>query len=533
MAVAVLIPALLSYSASPAAAVRHHHRHAKSKKPVAVRTFPGTDGVESSAVIAENKKPGTAAWRILSEGPGFVEGFADENYAQVGETVGLYVSTSYPSFSVTAYRMGWYQGLGARKIWQSPPVPGTDQAQCPVQASTNMVSCDNWSKSLTIRITSAFVPGDYLLKLVAGNNSAYVPLTIWQPTSHATYLVINRSLVEQGWNSFGGDDFYQGTGPCILDSNTYPPCNRARVVSFDRPYSGDGSSDFLTNEYPMVAFMEEEGLDVTYCTDICIDEHPSFASAHKAIICLDHDETWTNSEREAVLDAADSGVNVAFFGAATFVRHARLQASPLGADREEVDYRDSAEDPLDSGGDPMEVTGNTWEAPPTNWDPESFLGQIYSGYLDPGEPNAPMVVYEGSSWFYEGTGLTEGSSIPSVINSDIDHIDPDGPFPQNLEVLAHSPIPLSESYTNQGKWDGFTYSDTTYYSLPGSLAGVFDSGNNVWVATLQPCPPSAPDCPAPIMRRLTGNVLALFGQGPAGEIEPSQPNWSTVQPAGS
>jgi hypothetical protein len=35
------------------------------------------------------------------------------------------------------------------------------------------------------------------------------------------------------------------------------------------------------------------------------------------------------------------------------------------------------------------------------------------------------------------------------------------------------------------------------------------------------------------MRKLTGNVLRLFGQGPAGKLEPSEPNWSTVTPAGS
>ncbi len=502
-------------------------------RPVPARTFAGSDGVESSAIIAENKKPGTSSWRIGQEGPGFVEGFAAETYAAPGEMVGLYVSTSYPSFQVVAYRMGWYGGLGAREVWTSAPVPGVYQQPCPVSPSTNMVSCDNWSLSLTVPITKVFVPGDYLFKLEAGDNGAYIPLTVWDPTSRATYLVMNRSLVEQGWNSFGGYDFYQGTGPCILDADSYPPCDRARAVSFDRPYSGDGSSDFLTNEYPMVSFMEKEGLDVTYCTDICVSEHPNLLEQHKALIALDHDETWTNSEREAVLDATAAGVNVAFFGAATFVRHARLESSPLGADRVEVDYRNSTEDPLINEGNPLEVTGNTWLSPPSNWDSESFLGQIYSGYLEPGEPNAPMLVFDSNSWFFAGTRLSNGSAIPSVINSDIDHIDPNGPFPQDLQVLAHSPVPLSESYTNQGEWGGYTYSDVTYYTVPGSQAGVFDSGNNVWVATLQPCPASARGCPAPVMQRLTGNVLRLFGQGPAGRFEPSQANWSTVTPPGS
>jgi hypothetical protein len=495
--------------------------------------FTGSYGVESRAVIDENERRGTSAWHIVNQGPGMIVGFANLNYAQAGQVVGLYVSTDQPSFRVTAYRMGWYGGTGGREIWQSGTIAGHVQPPCPVQHSTNMVSCASWTRSLGMPVTSGFVPGDYLLKLTGADNSqSYILLTVWQPDSHATYLVMNRSLVEQGWNTFGGYDYYQGEGPCILDDYGYPPCNRARVVSFDRPYAGDGSSDFLTNEYPLVEFMEQEGLDVTYCTDICISEHPGFLLQHRALLGLDHDETWTNSERVGALQAARAGVNIAFFGAATLVRHARLEPSPLGADRQEVDYRDATEDPLGEGRQ-WNATGNTWDAPPTNWDAETFLGESYSGYLEPGAPNAPIQVYDAGSWLFAGSGLHDGSQIPSAINSDIDHLSPGADTPQNLQVLAHSPIPLSDAYTNQGTWGGYTYSDVTYYTEPGSLAGVFDSGDNVWVATLQACGASSPQCPAPTMRVLTNNVLRLFGRGPAGRFDPSKANWQSVTPAGS
>ena len=502
--------------------------------PKPATTYLGPSGVVSSATVAENKRPGTSAWRITDQGPGSIAGFADLDYAAVGDTVHLYVSTTAATFRVTAYRMGWYQGLGAREIWASPTVAGMVQPACPVTPTTNMVSCSDWTPEVTMPVTSAFVPGDYLLKLVgSGNQQGYVLLTVWEPTSHATYLIMNRSLVEQGWNTFGGFSFYQGTGPCILDTDTYPVCNRSRVVSFDRPYAGNGSSDFLTNEYPLVAYAEEHGLDVTYCTDICVSEHPGFVLQHRALIALDHDETWTDNERMAVVDAFDAGVNVAFLGAATLVRHARLQPSDLGPDREEVDYRDASEDPLDGKIDPMQVTGNTWASPPTDWDASSFLGQLYSGFIEPGEPSAAMKVFDSSAWIFQGTGLADGDLVPGIINSDIDHVDPNGPMPQNLQVLAHSPIPLSEAYTNEGTWSGYTYSDMTYYTDPTSRSGLFDSGDNVWVATLTPCPSADPTCPSSYTRQMTGNLLWLFGQGPAGALVPSIPNWRTVTPAGS
>jgi hypothetical protein len=461
-----------------------------------------------------------------------IDGFADMNYAAQGATVGLYVSTDSQTFTVAAYRMGWYDGAGGRLVWQSAPIAGVQQPACPVDTSVNMVSCDNWTRSTQLSVTRAFVPGDYLLKLTASNGAqSYVLLTVWQPSSNATYLVMNRSLVEQGWNAYGGYDFYQGAGGCILDTASYPPCNRARVVSFDRPYAGDGSSDFLTNEYPLVEFMEEHGLDVTYCTDVCISEHPGFLQQHRTLVGLDHDETWTDSERSGALQAAAHGVNMAFFGAATLVRHARLQPSSLGGDREEVDYRDAAEDPARNG-DPAAVTGNTWASPPTKWMASTFLGEAYSGFLEPTVPNAPMQVFDASAWLFQGTGLHDGSEIPGVVGSDIDHLVPPGLMPQNVQVLAHSPIPIAEAYTNQGVWSGSTYSDATY-TTEASGAGVFDSGDNEWVAMLQPCVPAQPSCPAPTMEQMTANVLRLFGEGPAGRTSPAQANWQTVTPSGS
>lgn len=532
----ILIVVTTSGSPGPSRdAAGHRPRSPSTTQPAApVLTALGASGVTSSAVAAENNRPGTSAWQITAPGPGTIEGFASTTYAAVGDTVGVYVSTDAPSFTVDAYRMGFYGGLGARLVWSSGAVAGSVQPDCPVDSRTNMVSCTNWSRSLSVRITSAFVPGDYLLKLTgSAEQQSYVLLTVWDPTSTATYLVLNRSLVEQGWNTFGGYSYYSGKGPCILDKMSYPPCNRARVVSFDRPFTGNGSSDFLDNEYPLVEFMEQQHLDVTYCTDICLSEHPAFIAQHRALVDTDHDETWTDSERTGVIDAVHAGVNVAFLGAATLVRHARLEPSSLGPDREEVDYRNGAEDPLDGHASPFDVTGNTWSAPPTNWNATSLVGEFYSGYIRPGRPSAPMVVYDASAWIFKGMGLTAGQAIPNVINSDFDHVDAAGPPPASLQVFAHSPISLTEAFSGQGSWAGSTYSDMTYYTDGPGQAGVFDSGDNTWVADMRPCPGGPVQCPSAMVESMTANLLWLFGQGPAGRHQPSVANWRTVTPAGS
>lgn len=485
-------------------------------------TRTGPNGVESSAIIAENRLPGTTSWRIPGgASPTAIQGFANLTFAKEGQNVTLYVDSRVATYRVIAYRMGWYQGLGAREVWSSPRETGITQPPCGLATTTNMVSCANWHPSLVMPVTSAFTPGDYLIKLTAGARAqSYILLTVWNPSSTATYVVMNRSLVEEAWNTYGGYSFYQGEGPCILDQSSYPPCNRARVVSFDRPYdTAFGASDFLTNEYPLVQLMEREGLDVTYISDVTLSQYPGLLLRHKVLLSLDHDEGWTYSERVAVQSAASHGVNVVYFGAAAMVRHDRLQSSPLGPNREVVDYRNAYEDPLSVGGSPMQVTGNTWESPPADWSPISQIGEEYSGYLSPGL-TAPMVISDASSWVFRGTGLQNGSSLGGVIASDVDHVIAGSP--SNVQILAHSPIPLGEGTLSGATSGGVSYSDMIYFTTPTSGAGVIDTGNNVWIGDLRSCVVAG--CAAPTLRRITNNILRVFGQGPAGLLYPSVPS---------
>jgi hypothetical protein len=502
--------------------------------PVA-KTYLDANGVVSSAIVAQNRLPGTASWRLAGDVDAkVVQGFANLTDATQGQVVNFYVTTDAPQYRAVAYRMGWYQGLGARQVWASPVETGVEQPACTVAPLTNMVSCANWQRSFSMPITSNFFPGDYLVKLLVGPRAAsYVPLTISDPQSTAAYVIMNRSLVEQGWNNYGGFSFYAGQGPCILDHASYPPCNRARVVSFDRPYnSGFGAADFLTNEYPLVQLCEREGLDVTYISDVTLDEDPNLLVHHKVLLTLDHDESWSYSERVAVENAMSRGVNVVYFGAAAMVRHVRLEPSPLGPDREEVDYRDSYEDPLNGVGPPMEVTGNTWDTPPADWSPVGQIGEQYSGYLSPGV-TAPMVITDASSWVFDGTGLQDGSSLQGVIASDFDHVVATPATPSDIDILAHSPIPAGAGTVSGGTWDGVSYSDMVYFTDPTSNAGVIDTGNNVWIADLQPCSSEAPDCAAPTLTKITNNILWLFGQGPSGATEPSVSNFGSIEPEGT
>ncbi|MGH9121348.1 MAG: N,N-dimethylformamidase beta subunit family domain-containing protein, partial [Acidimicrobiales bacterium] len=161
-----------------------------------------TFGVQASWVVGENAKAGTNAWQLPPNQTGTtIAGYADHTSATQGQNVTLFISTSAANYHIVAYRMGYYGGKGGRVVWSSAEQSGVSQASCPVTAVTNMVSC-SWQPSISVPITSSWPQGDYLLVLTADpGQSTYVPLTVIDPSSHGTYLVVNSLLTWQAWNT--------------------------------------------------------------------------------------------------------------------------------------------------------------------------------------------------------------------------------------------------------------------------------------------------------------------------------------------
>src|SRR5689334_8640632 len=71
-----------------------------------------------NAVVCENQNPGTSpsTWDISGSGDPSIQGFATDISYNKGDTVGFKVSTPATAYSITIYRMGYYQGNGARQI---------------------------------------------------------------------------------------------------------------------------------------------------------------------------------------------------------------------------------------------------------------------------------------------------------------------------------------------------------------------------------------------------------------------------------
>ena len=122
-----------------------------------------------------------------------------------------------------------------------------------------------------------------------------------------------------------------------------------------------------------------------------------------------HDEYWSPAMRATVTRARDQGMNVAFFGANAIFRKIRFEASPLGPDRIEVNYKIPQEDPL-YGKDDALVTGN--RPTPPDADPESSL--IGQSYVCSVTGNFPMVVTDPGAGCGPAAACTWAKSLPGL-----------------------------------------------------------------------------------------------------------------------
>ena len=283
-----------------------------------------------------------------------------------------------------------------------------------------------WKPSLTLD-TTGWQPGDYLIRLDGANGAQQiVPLTVRTLSNQGRIVIINAVTTWQAYNKWGGYSLYGGP------NGKYS--QRARAVSFDRPYAADtmqGAGDFLYFELPFLVFAERSGHQLGYATDIDLHADPHLLDGARAVVTLGHDEYWSADMRNNVVRARDSGANLAFLGGNEIYRHMRLEPSPLGPNRVEIDYKSFHEDPT-SNIDPTDTT-QEWRTPP-NPRPESvILGNMYQ--CNP--VSADMVVAAPDSWLLNGI-VAPGQRLPGMVGNEYSAVDLHVPTPRPLQAHLRS-----------------------------------------------------------------------------------------------
>jgi hypothetical protein len=365
--------------------------------PVTEILSPPSPCPQSWATVAEeNARAGTGEWVIPTSMNGALSAYLTEVSATCGDSVDLKVDSGVP-VTVSAYRMGYYQGLGARRVWRETGVPTVEQP-APTLGGTKdgkplySVSAANWSTTLTIPITQDWVPGVYLIRVDDGTSATYAPLTVRDDTGTRHAVLLQQATTTwSAYNSWGGRSFYSSTNPSAR-------------LSYDRPYrEGQGSGQFLPLEQGMVFWLESQGVDVTYWTDNDLDEFGGqLATRAENFMIPAHDEYYSMTMRASLSQAIAAGVNVASMGANTVYR--------------KITFTDSSRRAWDVDRWTAGENSTTWKWLGDAYASQPLLGAEYQCPLN----GSPMVT--GKSWLFDG--VPTGTTIPGFIAGEIDHLVP-------------------------------------------------------------------------------------------------------------
>jgi len=268
--------------------------HSGPGNPADSHTFLGPYGVEASWWSPRTSCRARTDWQIEDEPTsGSIAGFSNKTYAAAGNHVTLYVSSTAPRFRVEAYRMGYYGGKGGLLVWRSAEVTGRDQPNCPLTPAVNMVACDNWKPSLTFRITSAFLPGEYLLKLVgSGSAQSYVLLTVWTPRATRPTCSKGTCTPRRPGTPTAATTTTRGSATARPHTRCATGRESSRSTGPQPPETVPPTSSAMSTR--CCASWKHMASTFTYADDITVEQHPSILLQHRALLSLGHDECWSS-----------------------------------------------------------------------------------------------------------------------------------------------------------------------------------------------------------------------------------------------
>ena len=272
----------------------------------------GVCAAPPNTVVAENCLAGHAAseWDISGIGDSSIQGYAAQFSVNRGTTVQFKVDTNAAAYRFDIYRMGYYNGAGARRVATVTPSATLPQSQpsCLNDAATGLIDCGNWTVSGSWVVPANATSGIYFAKVVRPDTggASHIFFVVRNDASTSNVLFQTSDTTWQAYNNYGGNSLYTGN-----------PVGRAYKVSYNRPFNTrivDGGQDWVFNsEYPMVRWLEANGYDVSYFSGIDSDRLGSLIQQHRAFLSVGHDEYWSGAQRTNVENARNAGVHLAFF----------------------------------------------------------------------------------------------------------------------------------------------------------------------------------------------------------------------------
>lgn len=439
----------------------------------------GQEPRDRDRIKAENAQPGTTDWQLTytridpktrsTRFGGFggrstlIEGYASRASGRAGEKLEIFVSTDPPApYIIDIYRLGYYQGKGGRHMLRLGPFDGKPQPT-PAVGEERIREC-RWEAATTLTIPKDWVSGVYVGKLsgIEHRYQSYI-IFIVRDDRQADFVFQCSDNTWQAYNAW--PDNYS---LYINDREDKKILVSGVKVSYDRPYAkytqiydnpmSQGSGEFLLWEFPLAYWMEQEGYDVTYCSNTDIHADVQCLLRARAFLSVGHDEYWSRQQFDNVLAAVKAGVNAAFLSGNTCCFVAPLSASASGTANRILTRAGRY-----GGVRPKEqqyMADLNIEAPN-----EATL--IGAQTVSPFNGSGDWIVTRPDHWLFAGTSIKKGDRIPGLVGWEFHGEPADIP---GLEVVAEGPT-----------WTGGEaeshYTATMY---PGPKGNLVFNASTIW-----------------------------------------------------
>lgn len=493
-------PALLAVSSTP--------------NPVAAQAKPQPDSLTENPVIVENRKAGDAGWQLnrvrINQGKfrtSLIEGYCSQQSVAAGETLQLMLSAE-PARRATVdiYRLGYYGGLGARRVQSFGPLEVETQPTPSLGPDPARLRECQWRPTLELKIPDDWLSGVYLGKLTTVPESRSEPY--WQ--SYVIFIVKDARPAELLFQC--SDNTWQAYNRWPENESLYTHPDGAHApdvaVSFDRPYGmytqifehplSIGSGEFLLWEYPLCYWLEQHGYDVTYGANRDL-LNAQFVTRCRTFISVGHDEYWDVRQYRSVETAINNGTNALWLcGNSVFIDSPFRDSSDGRAERiisRRGCYGELREDEIESYSRLFAGLNSTGP------DERRLIG---ARSVVPFNGGGDWTCRQPDHWVFTGTGMRQGDSIPGLVGWE-HHGEPD-PERAGLEVLASGSVWAGG--VREGK-----YAATIFPGPRDNL--VFNAATIFWSQGLASPPGhmipwshwSRPSGPDPRVQQITHNVL--------------------------
>ena len=266
--------------------------------------------------ILENKNRGSIdwtipkGWEISDELQFYVEGSVvrhNKPLRIMGATSRNTVQTCY----LRIFRLGWYDGSGARKIHHS------DGFEVKPQKMWNRINELNpdlpsegpsWKCCYELMVPENWCDGLHIIKIENEDGKATL-VPFWLTTPHeAEGVTICFSPINiQARNWWGGASATQVVNGKARKAKSLYHQIGSETLSLNRPMFNPRGGDFLRWAYPLVRFLERHDVPITYITDVDIERAEVIPEGTTHLVTVGPMRYWTNLFDDLLTDFVEKG----------------------------------------------------------------------------------------------------------------------------------------------------------------------------------------------------------------------------------